>query len=224
VTRIKFCGLTREEDAGYAAELGAAYLGVIFAGGPRLLTPERAAAVLDAAEGRGHAQRVGVMGAQSPDEIADLAAAARLDAVQLHSDPTPADIEQVRRRFGGRVWAVLSLASAELPPQTAALFGAADAVVLDARVGGRPAGGTGVTLDWPGVARALERVRGPAPLVLAGGLKPENVAEAISLVTPDVVDVASGVEQAPGVKDHEKMRRFAEAALVARAHSGDPLR
>ena len=223
MTAIKFCGLTREEDAAYAAELGARYLGVIFAGGPRLLTPTRAAEVLGAGAGPGGPARVGVVGAQGPDEIAELAATAGLDAVQLHSDPTAANVDAVRRRFGGQVWAVLSLDAPVLPPHASALFEAADAVLLDARVGGRPGGGTGVTLDWPGLARALEDVRGRAPLVLAGGLRPENVAEAIRLVTPDVVDVASGVERAPGVKDHDRMRRFAEAVRSPGARVETPV-
>jgi phosphoribosylanthranilate isomerase len=211
VPAIKFCGLTRPEDAAYAAELGAAYLGVIFAGGPRRLTPERAAEVL----GERGPRRVGVIGTQSPEEIAEIAAVAGLDVVQLHGDPTAEDVDRVRRRFGGQVWGVLRLDTPELPARAAGLFAAADAVLLDAKVAGQSGGGTGVALDWQGLAPELERFRGRAPLVLAGGLRPENVAEAIGHIAPDVVDVASGVERAPGVKDHSRMRGFADAVAAA---------
>ena len=210
---MKFCGLTRPEDARFAAELGASYLGVIFAGGPRRLTPARAAEVL----GDHGPLRVGVVGTQSAEEIADIADTAGLDVVQLHGDPTAADVERVRRRFGGRVWGVLRLDAPALPERAVGLFEVADAVLLDAKVAGHTGGGTGVALDWHALAPALERFRGAAPLVLAGGLRPENVAQAIALVAPDVVDVASGVERqgAPGVKDHARMRGFADAVAAA---------
>ena len=216
---IKFCGLTRPEDAAHAASLGAAYLGVIFAGGPRLLTAERAAQVLGAAPGP---RRVGVVGAQSAEEIAEIAATAGLDVVQLHGDPTADDVARVRARFGGQVWGVLRLDAPELPERAEGLFRTADAVLLDAKVAGHSGGGTGVALDWRALGPELDRFRGAAPLVLAGGLRPENVAEAIALVAPDVVDVASGVERAPGVKDHARMRGFADAvAAAARPTTGE---
>jgi phosphoribosylanthranilate isomerase len=123
-------------------------------------------------------------------------------------------VARVRRRFGGQVWGVLRLDAPVLPPRAAGLFEAADAVLLDAKVAGQAGGGTGVALDWRGLAPALDRFRGGAPLVLAGGLRPENVAEAIGLIGPDVVDVASGVERAPGVKDHARMRGFADAVAA----------
>jgi phosphoribosylanthranilate isomerase len=116
------------------------------------------------------------------------------------------------RSPGFTLAAILSLALG-LGANTA-LFSAADAVVLDAAVDGR-LGGTGVPLPWATVARALDGVRGSAPLVLAGGLRAENVGLAIEALAPDVVDVSSGVEAAPGVKDHERMRRFAEAVRRA---------
>jgi phosphoribosylanthranilate isomerase len=148
-------------------------------------------------------------------EIADLASAARLDAVQLHADPDATAVERVRSVFGGEVWAVLRLDGPVLPPHAPALFATADAVVLDAKAGGHTWGGTGMTLDWDALAPALDGVRGATPLVLAGGLRPENVGESIARIAPDVVDVASGVERAPGIKDHDRVRRFAEAVAAA---------
>jgi len=218
---VKFCGLTRLEDAAEAAQLDAGYLGAIFAGGPRLLSADRAAALFAAGRaaaalaGRRLPLCVGVMGSQSPHAIAALAADATLDVVQLHADPVAADVEAVRRVAGVRVWAVLRVAGHVLPPTAAELFAAADAVVLDAKVDGR-LGGTGVALDWEALAQACDAVRGDTPLVLAGGLTPGNVALAASALAPDVVDVSSGVERAPGVKDHRLMHAFAVAAASAR--------
>jgi phosphoribosylanthranilate isomerase len=208
---LKFCGLTRGEDAALAAELGARYLGVIFAGGPRALDAPRARDVLDAAAGS--AARVGVFGASSPAEVATIAAAARLDVVQLHADPDAEHVRLVRARFGGRVWAVLRTASADLPDTAAELFREADAVVLDARAPGG-LGGSGITLDWTALEPVVARLRGRTPLVLAGGLTDANVAAAVRALSPDVVDVSSGVERAPGIKDPARMRAFAAAALA----------
>ena len=210
---VKFCGLTRAEDALEAARLGATHVGVIFAGGPRLLTADRAAAVL--ADVPSGVRRVGVFGAAEPRTIARTGGAASLDVAQLHGDPDAAAVDAVRREFGGAVWAVVRVAAA-LPDGAADLFSAADAVVLDARVEGR-LGGTGVRLDWAALAMPLERARGrgAARLVLAGGLTPENVGEAIARLAPDIVDVSSGVESSPGIKDHARMRAFAAAAGVS---------
>ena len=190
-----------------AATLGAMYAGVIFAGGPRLLTPKRARVVLAAARGPG---KVGVFGAQPAEEIAAIARDVALDVVQRHGDPGPADVEAVRSRFAGEVWAVVRCEGADVPGTTRDLFDAAHAVVLDAKVPGQ-LGGTGVTVAWHQLRDILEPWR-TAALVLAGGLTPANVAEAVRALAPEVVDVSSGVEVAPGVKDHERMRAFARAA------------
>lgn len=205
---IKFCGLTRVEDARMAGELGAAYVGVIFAGGPRTQTPEAARRVLDGCETS--AKRVGVFADAAIEHIASVARAARLDVVQLHGDPSADAIEKVRRATGAEVWAVVRVTDA-IPSGTAALFDAADAVVLDAKVDGM-LGGTGVPLPWTRIARDVALARGEGRLVLAGGLKPENVALAMTMLSPDVVDVSSGVESAPGIKDHARMRAFAASA------------
>jgi len=131
--------------------------------------------------------------------------------IQLHGDPRAADVRAMRKRFGGRVWAVARADGSLLPDWTEELFHEADAVLLDARVKGRM-GGTGVALEWGALADAVTALRGRTPVVLAGGLKPENVAEAVRLLAPDVVDVSSGVESSPGIKDHARMRAFFDAA------------
>ena len=205
---LKFCGMTRDIDVGYAASLGAAYVGVIFAESVRRVDPAQAAQVL--ATARGNAKTVGVFGPASIEDVATVAADVALDAVQLHGDPSPGVVERLRPFFGGEVWAVVRIAGAALPEHATALFNVADAVVLDAKVSGH-LGGTGTSFDWESVAKTLERQRIRARLVLAGGLNPENVARAVSIVAPDIVDVSSGVESAPGIKDHARMRAFSDA-------------
>ena len=213
MTAIKFCGLTRPEDAALASSLGASYLGVIFAGGPRLLGAERARVVLDAGCAVGAPGRAGVFGAASAAEIGAVAADVGLTVVQLHGDPTPSFVDEVRRSFGGAVWAALRTSGDALPARAAALFDAADAVVLDAKVDGA-LGGTGVALPWAALAPQVERARRSRTLVLAGGLVAGNVSDAIAALAPDVVDVSSGVESAPGIKDPALLRAFAVAALA----------
>jgi phosphoribosylanthranilate isomerase len=210
VIEIKFCGMTREADAAFAARAGATYIGVIFAGGPREIPPERAASVL-AAAGDG-VKRVGVFGADYRERIPLVLSAVDLDVVQLHADPGVDDLREARRVFGGTVWAAVRVPGTALPEDAAALFRRADAVLLDPRVSGQ-LGGTGQRLPLEDLAPAVQRSRegASARLVLAGGLTPENVAEAIRMMPPDVVDVSSGVESAPGVKDHAKVGAFADA-------------
>lgn len=215
---IKICGLVRAGDAAEAARLGADYVGSIFAGGPRLVDAATARANVAAARAAAPARpprAVGVMGTQAPDAIARLADDATLDAVQLHADPDAAAVAAVRAAWGGEVWAVLRIAGTELPPQAAALFDVADAVVLDAKVDGHQLGGTGVALAWEALAGSLAPYRGRATLVLAGGLRPENVAAAIHALQPDAVDVSSGVERAPGEKDPARLAAFLAAARSA---------
>ena len=211
MAEIKFCGLTRPEDAAFAGELGAAYLGVIFAGGPRLVSAERGAAVLDGCASG--AQRVGVFGRAVPDEIGRVASVARLDIVQLHGDPDASDVAAVRGATGARIWAVVRVTDS-LPSNIDALFDGADAVLIDARVAGS-LGGNGVPVEWDALRQGLATRRDRGRLVLAGGLVPENVARAVETLRPDVVDVSSGVESAPGIKDHARMRAFAAAVAGA---------
>lgn len=212
MTRVKICGLTREIDAIAAVEAGAAYVGLIFAGGPRHLEAEPAAAVGGPALGR--AQRVGVFGSQRVDDIARMREAAALDVIQLHADPTADDIVQVRAVTQRPVWGVLRVSGRHLPPAAAELASVADAIVLDPKVDGQ-LGGTGQSLAWAALAEEVEALRPLTMVVLAGGLRPENVAGAIQVLRPDVVDVSSGVESAPGIKDHERVRAFARAAHAA---------
>jgi phosphoribosylanthranilate isomerase len=206
---VKFCGMTRAEDIIEAARLGASYVGVIFAGGPRQVTVDQAESILRAAPSS--VRRVGVFGTQRADEIGEIADRVGLDVVQLHAGGDVKRAADVRSHFGGEVWSVVSAEGASLPTGLAALFATADAVLLDSRVPGK-LGGTGVPMPWSEIATALRKARGNVGrLVLAGGLRPENVVEAIDALHPDVVDVSSGIEVSPGEKDHRRMRLFMDA-------------
>lgn len=210
---IKFCGLTRREDAAQAVALGAAYAGVIFAGGARMLTKERAAEVL--ADVSGPIKRVGVFAEQSPDEVLDAATVARLDVLQLHGAFDAKRLDDLRARFAGEIWQVLRVTGAALPESVEEVVRRADGLLLDAYAPGT-LGGTGVALPWPEMAGAVAHVRKGIQLILAGGLRPENVTRAIDALSPDVVDVSSGVESAPGIKDHDRMRAFRDAVRQSR--------
>ena len=183
---------------------GADYLGVVFASGPRVVTAGQAGAIVAAAAGR---PVLGVFGAQPVDEILRLRDAAGLGGAQLHGPCSTRDAERLRDE-GLLVWRVVRLESeADLDALAAAAEGAG-ALLIEPRVPGAD-GGTGVALPLALAVRARERVRGR--MVLAGGLRPETVADVGGLVRPDVVDVSSGVEILPGIKDLQKMARFLEA-------------
>lgn len=210
---VKICGLVRPLDAAAATGAGARYVGTILAGGPRLVTPEAARTVFDQA---GTATRVVVVGHEPVDDIVRNAMAAGADIVQLHGDPSPRMVQDLRERWPGGIWAVLRVPSGAFDSERAAgLFAVADGVVLDAFVPGAM-GGTGVAIDWKALQQPLRSIRetgeATALLVLAGGLTPDNVRTGIALLAPDVVDVSSGVESAPGIKDHARVQRFIAAA------------
>ncbi len=207
---VKICGLTRRSDAEAAAAAGAVWLGVIFARGPRSLSE---AAAIQVVESRGASARaVGVFGAESTDVIARRAERVGLDVVQLQGEPHVADVTRLRRLFHGGIWAALRVESdGSLPAWASELVEAADVTVLDAFANGQ-LGGSGRPLPWGSLADQLTPIRARrGRIALAGGLTPTNVAEAIALVEPDVADVSSGVESAPGIKDAELVRAFVRA-------------
>lgn len=215
LAKVKFCGMTRPQDAALASEIGASYVGVVFADGPRRVTPKQGRTILDAAGAT--VKRVGVFGTNAPDEIGRASEEAGLDVVQLHADPTTADVRAIRKKFSGEIWAAIRIAGAHIPRESEMLFNTADAIVLDAR-SERRLGGTGEALPWNDLALDLARDRGSSAVVLAGGLRPDNVASAVRTLAPDVVDVSSGVESSPGLKDPWLMREFYAAASGIRAH------
>ncbi len=199
---VKICGITNLEDARMAVKAGAHALGFIFASSPRQVTPEQAAAII-----AGLPPFVHTVGVFVDQDVAGVLAVCPLDAVQFHGDEPPdvvASHTGVRRIKAFRVGCNADLDA--LP----AYCSVADAFLLDARVPGM-AGGTGQTFPW---RLAAEARRFGRPIILSGGLTPENVATAIAEGRPDAVDVSSQVEWAPGRKDPDRVRRFVSAALT----------
>jgi phosphoribosylanthranilate isomerase len=212
VTEVKFCGMTNVEDAERAAELGAWAIGLIFWPGSARRCPLEAAASIGAAMRR-RLEVVGVFVNPTLDTVARTAEDVGLTMLQLHGDEGPSFCAEAARRTGCRVIKAVRVRSgAEI--QALASFHT-DYHMLDSYVAGQP-GGTGETFAWE-VARGH---RGTVPVILSGGLTPENVARGIEVVRPFAVDVASGVEREPGVKDPAKLEAFMEA--VARTPAAAP--
>lgn len=210
MVEVKICGLTRPVDAEYADAAGASFLGVIFAGGPRQRLPAQAKEIL---AGR-RARKVGVFADQAPGEIADIAHEVGLDVIQLHGASDAERVQAVRAATGLEVWAVLRTPDGTLPDDAEELADAADALVVDAFVPGQ-LGGSGVAIPWLLLGESLDAMERGHRIVLAGGLTAENVGDAIDYVSPMIVDVSSGVESAPGIKDHARIRAFIAAAQAA---------
>lgn len=207
MTRIKICGITRPDDARAAAAAGASAIGMVFwPGSPRAVDAAAARAIVAALPAGVPA--IGVFVNQTADDINAAIDAAGLFGVQLHGDEPVALIGRIRRPVIRAVTLEALEAIDVLPPQVTVLL---DAVDPERR------GGTGRTIDWTAACEVARR----RPIVLAGGLTPANVEEAIARVRPYAVDVSSGVESAPGIKDHARMAAFIEA--VRRADAGDTL-
>ncbi len=201
--RIKFCGITRTEDAQYAVSLGAWAVGVVlWAGSPRVALPQEAADVADAV--RRKAEIVGLFVNEELDAVVALADQIGLTMVQLHGDEGPVFCETVARRTGCRVIKAARVRS-NADIQALEAF-RTDFHLLDGYVPGMP-GGTGQSWDW----ELARKRRSKIPMILSGGLRPDNVAAAAEAARPFAVDVSSGVESAPGVKDHALMEAFVEA-------------
>ncbi len=206
--RVKVCGLTTEAQVEAAAAAGAAYLGLVFfARSPRAVTPARARELALAAP-VGLA-KVGLVVDASDAELDAVLEVVPLDLIQLHGHETPARVAEVRARWGLPVMKALGVASPADLDACAAYAGVTDQLLLDAKAppGAALPGGNGRTFDWSLLAGRLPRT----PWMLAGGLTPANVAEAVRLTGARQVDVSSGVESAPGVKDEALVRAFLRA-------------
>jgi len=203
VTKIKFCGITRLDDAELAVANGAWAIGLIFWPKSRRRAELDAAAEIAAAVKR-RAEVAGVFVNATLDEVAQTADAVGLTMLQFHGEEGPAYCAEAARRTGARVIKAARVRSGA-DVQALAPFHT-DYHLLDSYTAGVP-GGTGETFSWE-IARAH---RGRVPVILSGGLTSDNVAEAIAAVRPYAVDVASGVELSPGRKDPEKLQAFAAA-------------
>ncbi len=202
---IKICGINTAAALDAALEARADYIGLVFfAKSPRYVSLTEAAALGTRTAGR--AKIVGLFVDADADFIAEAASAARLDVIQMHGQETPETVARIRAALGLPVWKALSVASRDDVTRAQALAGAADLVLFDAKPpkGADLPGGLGLVFDWS----LLSAHRGPLPWGLAGGLSPENVAEAVRSTGAALVDVSSGVESAPGVKDAGRIRTF----------------
>lgn len=203
--RIKICGITNVDDALAACRLGADAVGMVFAESPRRVDVPAASQIASALPP--FVTRVGVFVDEDTESIRRIMDAVPLDLVQLHGDEAPevcVHLSPGRCIKGVRVRDESSLGAIDR-------YSGVAAVLLDAYVEGA-AGGTGRTLDWKLAAAAVGK---GVPIVLAGGLRPDNVAEAIRTVRPAAVDVSSGVEARPGRKDHDALAQFIRRAREA---------
>jgi phosphoribosylanthranilate isomerase len=203
--RVKFCGITDIDDAAEAVRLGAWAIGMVHWGpSPRNVDPAVAAEI--AAAFRRKAEIVGVFVNPTLGEVTATVENEQLSMVQLNGEEGASFCAEVARRAGVKVIKAIHVASAA-DIHAAEAYRSVDHHLFDRRAGNLP-GGTGESFDWD----LLRGHRSEVPAILAGGLRPDNVAEAVEIVHPYAVDVASGVEVEPGRKDHAKMAAFFEAA------------
>ncbi|MGI9416278.1 MAG: phosphoribosylanthranilate isomerase [Geminicoccaceae bacterium] len=211
---VKICGLKDRETVAAAVEGGARYLGFNFyPPSPRAVTPEEALALGEAVG----VERVGVM--VDPDDRLIEDALHALDAFQLHGKETPERVRQVKEKTGKTVIKALRIAEAGDLAPLEAYAEAADIILFDAKPPTTPGslpGGNGLSFDW----RLLDGLTLDVPWILSGGLDVGNLGDAVDLCRASAVDVASGVESAPGVKDAAKIRAFLALAATLPAPAG----
>jgi phosphoribosylanthranilate isomerase len=207
-THIKICGLTRPEDAAAAVAAGADALGVIFALSKRRVNAEQAAAVL--AEAPASVERFGVFVDAPLDEIVNAIETCGLTGVQLSGNESPEFCDRIPVPVVKAIHVGTDFGLDAVEPYRAH----AAALLLDTYVSGK-AGGTSQTFNW----QAVGGLPGWAPTFVAGGLDPENVSACIATLHPYGVDVSSGVETGPGIKDHSRIRAFCAAVRAADTES-----
>jgi phosphoribosylanthranilate isomerase len=201
IIKVKICGITNVEDALSAVELGADALGFVFATGPRQIDPERAKAIIGTLPAS--VAKVGVFVDEDPGRVREIAGTCRLDTIQLHGRETPEGCEI----FMPRVIKAIRVRDERSLEGLGAYVGKSAGFVLDTFSAGRD-GGTGVTFDW---SLALKAKRLGVPIILAGGLNPQNVRTALETVRPYGVDVSSGAEERPGKKSRPLLKAFIES-------------
>ena len=201
----KICGLSTPETVAAAIAGGARFVGfVFFPPSPRNLSPAQAGPLVRTVPAG--VTRVGVFVDPDDDLLKRVLAAAALDIIQLHGDETPERVAQIKQRFGKKTMKAIKVAGDDDLAATPRYYKVADWLMFDARPpkeATRP-GGNALAFDW----ELLSTRRWPLPWMLSGGLTPENVAEAVRIAHATAVDVSSGVESAPGVKDVAKIRAF----------------
>lgn len=208
MTRVKICGVTLPDDAARIAASGADFIGFNFwPKSKRYVAPERAPMLSGVARSAGTTKLVGVFVDPEIDEILEITSAVDLDVIQLHGDESPELVKRISLAVYRPVWKAVPVGSRR-DIEHLDVWGA-EAIVLDAPTPGR--GGAGAKFDWAFAREARERFP-RLNIVLAGGLNPDNVADAVRTVDPWAVDVASGVEAGPGIKDAAKLDAFLKNA------------
>ena len=211
MAKVKICGIRTTADYDCAAASGAAWVGLVFYNAsPRNLTLEEAATLREHGEGEGLApERVTLVVDADDAGLEAIIAAAAPALLQCHGSESPERVTEIRERFGLPVMKAVRVAGAHSLEEALAYDGAADRILFDsAPAGAELPGGTGHAFDWG----LMRQWKGATPWMLAGGLTPGNVAGAVSASGAEAVDVSSGIESAPGVKDCEAIRRFVSAA------------
>lgn len=216
-TRIKVCGVKSVEIAEAAAEAGADYVGLNFVeASPRYVEPDAACEIVAALRaGRPRVTPVGLFADHSADHVNAVARRVGLGTVQLHGSPTFENVDYMLQLPGLQIIKALAFRGGPVDPQFRQ-FRFPDMLLFDAPAvaGAKTSGGSGRTLDWHRLVPYVRPIQ--RPVFLAGGLTPDNVAEAIATVRPWAVDVSSGVERERGVKDAGLIRRFCDAVREAR--------
>lgn len=205
---IKICGLSTPETVGAAVQAGASHVGFVhFAKSPRHVAPDQIRAL--AAAVPNHVQRVAVVVDPTDEMLAELVATGALSAVQLHGKESPERAAAIRQRFNLPVWKAISVKTRTDIDAANAYAGAADRLLFDAKTpdGAALPGGMGLRFDWT----LLQGAPISAPWGLSGGLGIDNVAEAVRITGAPLVDVSSGVEDAPGIKSVDKIMAFCKA-------------
>ena len=222
MTWIKICGTTNRDDALAAVDAGADAVGFVFAHSPRRVEPEAAQEI--AAKLPRTVDRVGVFCNESAERIEAIARQVGLTIIQLHGDETPAFARTLFHGSGNRLRvfkAVSVSAGVDSVLREFAVAGTVDGLLLDSAVLRAACmgqgtelvrGGTGIAFDWTRAADFVPELAERTRVILAGGLTPANVAEAVRILKPWGVDVCTGVENSPGAKDHAKIRAFVAAA------------
>lgn len=210
-TKIKICGINSTDSLEAAIAARASHIGFnFFPPSPRFAAPQLAAQLSQQAAGR--VIRVGVFVDADDAFLTETLAASPLDALQFHGSESAERVAQAKARFGLPVWKVLSVSAREDLNRAESYAGAADFLLLDAKTPkGTLPGGMGLSFDW----NLLSGWKSALPWGLAGGLSPNNVAEAVRKTGAPLVDTASGVESAPGVKDAGLIAAFCAAAISA---------
>ena len=206
---VKICGLATVDDVRACADADANYMGLVFfEKSPRNITIP-AARELALAAPLGLA-KVALVVNPSDAELDAITATVPLDMLQLHGRETPERVAEVKARYGLPVMKAVGIADGDDLPKLESYFGVADQILVDAKppTGGELPGGNGLSFDW----RLIAGRRWPCPWMLAGGLTPENVAEAVKMTGAKQVDVSSGVEDAPGQKNAELIQKFVQSS------------